>query len=39
VLFEKVRFGAYTARTGEKEAEVSIDRKHPIAVIKWDEGE
>jgi len=39
VLFEKVRFGAYSVRTGERRAEVSIDRKHPIAVIKWDEGE
>jgi len=36
VLFEKVRFGTYTVRTEGAESSVSIDQKHPIAVLAWE---
>ena len=34
-LFEKVRFKIYEVRTGQQYQKVEVNRKHPIARVKW----
>jgi hypothetical protein len=34
-LFEKVRFNKYGVRTRRQHQNVEVNRKHPIARVKW----
>ncbi len=35
VVFEKLRFGTYSVRSGERLANVQIDTRHPVRAAQW----
>ena len=36
VVFEKLRYGAYSVRTGDRLANIQIDTKHPVRAAQWE---
>jgi hypothetical protein len=38
IVFEKVPYGAYSVRSVDRTAKVSIDREHAVGSVQWEKG-